>query len=366
MKIVTIVGARPQFVKAAAVSRVLRKKHSEILVHTGQHFDPNMSRDFFEKLEIPEPDYHLGIRGGTHAQMTASMLVAIEEILVKEAPDVVLVYGDTNSTLAGALSAAKMRICVCHVEAGVRTESQMNPEEINRRCTDQVSTILLTCTEQNYKNLVREGLSANAEFVGDLMYDSFLFYKDKLQGRMYFLQHLLTGKRIEIPGIFYYLTCHREENTLDKEALKQIFDGMEQLEDVTIYPVHPRNKERAKELLEHYAYQKILLSEPVDYFTSLYLLLHAKKVVTDSGGLQREAFFAGRQCVTVLDFDMWPETTVQGRNRICPAKAEEIIAALGTEQYIDKAYMPFGDGNAAEKIVKAMENRVRPKQAGGS
>lgn len=356
MKIVTIVGARPQFVKAAAVSRVLRKSHTEILVHTGQHFDQNMSKDFFEKLEIPEPDYYLGIKGGTHAQMTASMLVAIEKILVKETPDIVLVYGDTNSTLAGALAAAKMRMCVCHVEAGVRTGSQMNPEEINRRCTDQISSILLTCTKQNYENLFQEGLSANARFVGDLMYDSFLFYKDRLQERTYFLQHLMTGSQVEIPDSFYYLTCHREENTLNKEALKQIFDSMEQMECSTIYPVHPRNKERAKDLLERYQYKKILLSEPVDYFTSLYLLLHAKKVITDSGGLQREAFFAGRQCVTVLDFNMWPETTVEGRNRICPAKAEEIIASLRKEQYIDQSYMPFGDGNAAVKIVEAMEN----------
>lgn len=356
MKIVTIVGARPQFVKAAAVSRKLRERHTEILVHTGQHFDRNMSKDFFEKLDIPEPDYHLGISGGTHSQMTAAMLVEIEKILVKETPDVVLVYGDTNSTLAGALAAAKMRMCVCHVEAGVRTGSRMNPEEINRRCTDQVSSILLTCTEQNYENLVKEGLSLQAKFVGDLMYDSFLFYKDKLQERGYFLQQLIEGKRVEIPDHFYYLTCHREENTLNQEALKQIFDGMEQMEYPTVYPVHPRNKKRASMLVEKYHYQKIFLMEPVDYFTSLYLLIHAQKVVTDSGGLQREAFFAGKQCVTILDFDMWPETTVEGRNRICPAKAECIIESLRKEQRIDELYMPFGDGNAAEEIIAAMES----------
>lgn len=355
MKILTIVGARPQFIKAAVVSHKLRQNHREILVHTGQHFDKNMSETFFEELSIPNPEYNLGISGGSHAEMTGRMMVAIEEVLQKEKPDWILLYGDTNSTLAGALAAAKLHIKICHVEAGIRTHSMTNPEEINRICTDHVSTLLLASTESGMEGLRAEGLSDRGMIIGDPMYDAFLEYSVKLSPKNIVLERL-EGGGIPIPENYYYLTCHREENTNREGALLEIFKAMESLEAPTIYPVHPRNKERAKRVLNENAFKKILLCEPVGYLESTALVRNAKKVVTDSGGLQREAFFAEKKCVTVLDFVSWPETMVGHRNELSKPYAEEILKRLNTEQEIEEDIMPFGDGNSASKIVKAMEN----------
>lgn len=354
MKIVTVVGARPQFIKAAVVSHELRKKHQEILVHTGQHYDYNMSEQFFEELDIPAPDYNLGISGGSHAQMTGKMMIAIEEILKKEQPDWLLVYGDTNSTLAAALSAAKLYIPVCHVEAGARVHSRTNPEELNRICTDHVSALLLASTESGYIEMANEGLQSRGKLVGDPMYDAFLEYSCKLSVSDITLK-LLSGKEAKVPEKFYYLTCHREENTREDKALLEIFKATEALDAPTIYPVHPRNKARAMRLQEQYRFAKILLTEPVGYLESACLVKNAKKIVTDSGGLQREAFFACKKCVTILNFVCWPETMVCGRNELSRPNAEEIVERLGHEQTIDEAYQPFGDGHSAVKIVKAME-----------
>lgn len=354
MKVVTVVGARPQFIKAAVVSHVLRKKHREILVHTGQHFDYNMSEQFFRELEIPDPDYNLGISGGTHAQMTGKMMIAIEEVLTTEKPDWLLVYGDTNSTLAAALAAAKLHIPVCHVEAGIRTHSRTNPEEINRICTDHVSSLLLASTESGYREMASEGLQEKGVLVGDPMYDAFLEYSGKLSPEQIELQ-LLAGGTCGVPAAFYYLTCHREENTGDDNDLLEIFRAAEMLDAPTVYPVHPRNKERALRLSACGAFTKLILTEPVGYLESACLVKNAKKIVTDSGGLQREAFFAGKKCVTILNFVCWPETMVSGRNELSYPIAEEIVAKLGNPQTVDTAYQPFGDGHAAEKIVKALE-----------
>ena len=226
MKIVTVVGARPQFIKAAVVSHELRKKHEEVLVHTGQHYDYNMSEQFFRELSIPDPDYNLGISGGTHAQMTGRMMIAIEEVLMKEQPDWLLVYGDTNSTLAAALAAAKLHIPVCHVEAGARVHSMTNPEEINRICTDHVSTLLLASTQSGYDEMAKEGLRDRGVLVGDPMYDAFLEYSGKMKLEEIRLQ-LLTGEEKTVPDIYYYLTCHREENTNDDKDLLEIFKATE-------------------------------------------------------------------------------------------------------------------------------------------
>lgn len=357
MKIVTVVGARPQFIKAAVVSRKIRKHHEEILVHTGQHYDANMSDVFFEELEIPKPNYNLGINGGSHAEMTAKMLVEIEKILLQETPDMLLVYGDTNSTLAAALAAAKIHIPICHVEAGARTYSATNPEEINRICTDHISSLLLTCTEKSQKNLVKEGLEKKGRFVGDPMYEAFCFYKDKAEHMSHRLK-TLEGKEIEIPSRYYYLTCHREENTIREGALEEIMGAMEQLDYPTIYPVHPRNKKRAEDLLKRCQYKNIYLTDPVGYLTSIYLVMHAEKVVTDSGGLQREAFFAGKQCVTILDFEVWPETMVDNRNQLSRPESKEILEKLSREQNVNMDYEPFGDGMAADGIVKEIERYI--------
>lgn len=360
MKVVTVVGARPQFIKAAVVSHVLRNKHKEILVHTGQHFDYNMSEQFFKDLDIPTPDYNLGISGGTHAQMTGRMMIAIEEVLQKENPDWLLVYGDTNSTLAAALTAAKLHIPVCHVEAGARVHSMTNPEEINRICTDHVSTLLLASTKSGYIEMANEGLQKKGEIVGDPMFDAFIEYSNKLSIADISLR-LLEGGSCNVPEIFYYLTCHREENTNDDKNLLEIFKATEMLDAVTIYPVHPRNKQRALRLQEQYHFTKIILTEPVGYLESACLVKNAKKIVTDSGGLQREAFYAGKKCVTILDFVCWPETMVGGRNELSKPSAEEIIEKLGHDQVIDKSYLPFGDGHSANKIVEAMEKKYQER-----
>ena len=354
MKIVTVVGARPQFIKAAVVSHVIRKKHQEILVHTGQHFDYNMSEQFFTELDIPNPDYNLGISGGTHAQMTGKMMIAIEEVLMKEEPDWLLVYGDTNSTLAAALAAAKLHIPICHVEAGARTHSTTNPEEINRICTDHVSSLLLASTQSGYDEMANEGLQKKGLLVGDPMYDAFVEYSSKLKTEDIVLENL-QGGNTNVPNEYYYMTCHREENTGDDSSLNEIFKATELLDAHTIYPVHPRNKARAIRLKEKYKYKKIILTEPVGYLESACLVKNAKKIITDSGGLQREAFFAGKKCVTILDFVCWPETMIGNRNELSRPISTEIVEKLSHGQIIDENYLPFGDGHSAVKIVKALE-----------
>jgi len=357
MKVVTVVGARPQFIKAAVVSHVLRKKHKELIIHTGQHFDYNMSEQFFEELDIPTPDYNLGISGGTHAQMTGKMMIGIEEVLLNEKPDMVLVYGDTNSTLAASLAAAKLHIPICHVEAGTRTHNKNNPEEINRICTDHMSSILLASTQSGMDEMKKEGLSEHGLMVGDPMYDAFVEYKDRKTVKDIELV-LLDGNKADVPKEYYYLTCHREENTNDDNALLEIFRAMEVLDSPVVYPVHPRNKARAKRLADEQKFKNILLSEPVGYLESLCLVNNAKKIVTDSGGLQREAFFAKKKCVTILDFICWPETMVDGRNMLAKPVADDILKKLDEPQIINDNYQPFGDGNAAQKIVRAMEEAL--------
>lgn len=354
MKIVTVVGARPQFIKAAVVSHILRKKHTEILVHTGQHFDHNMSDLFFEEMDIPAPDYNLGISGGTHAEMTGCMMIAVEDVLQKEQPNWLLVYGDTNSTLAAALAAAKLHIPVCHVEAGARLHSLDNPEEINRVCTDHVGTLLLASTQASLAELEKENLGERSLFVGDPMYDAFRIYSEKMDIKNICLQ-TFSGEGISVPETFYYLTCHREENTKEDGTLLEILRAMDTLDAPTVYPVHPRNKGRALQLQKVHNLQKVLLVEPVGYLESACLVRHAKKIVTDSGGLQREAFFAGKKCVTVFDVPIWPETMVNHRNDLTSPMAEEILQKLELKQHIDDDYRPFGDGHAAEKIVRALE-----------
>lgn len=361
MKIVTVVGARPQFIKAAVVSHVLRKKHTEILVHTGQHFDYNMSEQFFRELDIPNPDYNLGISGGTHAQMTGKMMIAIEEVLLNEKPDWLLVYGDTNSTLAAALAAAKLHIPVCHVEAGARTHSRTNPEEINRICTDHVSSLLLASTQSGYDEMAKEGLQSRGILVGDPMYDAFIEYSNKLNVSNIEL-NLLQGGKTEVPKEFYYLTCHREENTNDDKDLLEIFKATELLDSPTIYPVHPRNKQRAIRLFNSNRYNKLILTEPVGYLESACLVKNAKKIITDSGGLQREAFYAGKKCVTVLNFVCWPETMINNRNELCRPLAEEIVEKLSHTQIVDNSYLPFGDGHSADRIIEALENAEQERK----
>jgi UDP-N-acetylglucosamine 2-epimerase (non-hydrolysing)/UDP-GlcNAc3NAcA epimerase len=310
-----------------------------------------MSEVFFEEMDIPKPDYNLGISGGSHGVMTGKMLIAIEEVLMKEKPDMLLLFGDTNSTMAGALAAVKLHIPVCHVEAGNRLGTKDNPEEINRIVTDHVSSLHLPCTASGVDFLKREGFSDSIHLVGDPMYDAFCYYSSRLDGSE--LESILdfSGKRVTVPEEFYYMTCHRQENTDTDEKLTEIFRALESLDCPTIYPVHPRNRERAERLCAGGAFSKVILTQPVGYLTSVSLVNKAKKIVTDSGGLQREAFFAGKQCVTVFDYVVWPETMKDHYNQLVRPDKEDILSKLSVPVHFDPEYRPFGDGHAGEKIV---------------
>lgn len=366
MKIVTVVGARPQFIKAAALSRVLRKEHTEILVHTGQHYDENMSEIFFREMGIPAPDYNLGISGGSHGEMTSRMLVEVEKVLRTEAPDALLVYGDTNSTLAAALAAVKLLIPVIHVEAGNRLRTREggmtleestgpslkmgpleNPEEVNRILTDHLAQLLFCATEDAKQKLTREGLGDRAYVVGNIMYDSFLRFAGK-PWKPHILDH--RGQNVTVPKEYYYMTCHRQENAGSDAPLREIMHAMNGLDAPTIYAVHPRNRERALRLREEDGLKNIILTQPVGYSDSVQLISHAKKIVTDSGGMQCEAFYAGVQCIMILDYMDWPETMAGNRNQLAKPDREDILQKLAVEQVVDPAYQPFGDGHAAEKI----------------
>lgn len=354
-KICTVVGARPQFIKLAVVSRVLRKDFHEVLIHTGQHYDYNMSDVFFEEMDIPHPDYNLGISGGSHGQMTGQMLIELEKVFFAEQPDMVLLFGDTNSTMAAALAAVKLHIPVCHVEAGNRFGTLDSPEEVNRRVTDHVAAINLPCTQSSYDFLAAENLGDISTVVGDPMYDAFRYYSDRLDGSELSDIRDFAGNAVTVPEEFYYMTCHRQENTDTDEKLGGIFAAMEALDAPTVYPVHPRNHARAERLAGEMGLQKLILTQPVGYLTSISLVNRAKKIVTDSGGLQREAFFAKKPCVTVLDFVVWPETMVNDCNRLAKPDKADILSKLSAEVAFDPAYRPFGDGHSAEKIVEKIK-----------
>lgn len=353
MKIVTVVGARPQFIKAAALSRVLRREHHEVLVHTGQHYDPNMSDIFFDELGIPKPDHNLGISGGSHAQMTGRMMIAIEEVLLKELPDALLVYGDTNSTMAAALAAVKLHIPILHVEAAARLGSLSNPEEVNRIVTDHLSTVLFACVPSALEFARKEGLTKNLFLVGDPMYDAFLYYRGMRPLDRVMLKDL-EGNVVPVPDRFNYLTCHRQENTQSDRSLMEILNAVEALGIPAVYPVHPRNHQAALRLKQECKLQQVLFVEPVGYLESNTLVSHAERVVTDSGGVQREAFFAGKPCVTVFDYVAWPETMVSNCNQLAKPVCADILDKFRNVPTFDDSYKPFGDGHACERICDVL------------
>lgn len=358
MRIVTIVGARPQFVKAAVVSRALAEVQGvhEVLVHTGQHFDENMSDVFFSELEIRRPDYHLGIAGGKHGQQTGRMLERIEDVLVAEVPDTVLVYGDTNSTLAGALAAVKLHIRVAHVEAGLRSFNRRMPEEVNRVLTDHASDLLLAPTAAAVENLQREGLSAGrVHLVGDVMLDAALHYGQLAESRSDILERL--GLQ---PGGFILATIHRAENTDDTSRLAAILQALAEISAGTavVLPLHPRTRaamehERLGDLAAG-----IRLIEPVGYLDMIMLEKHSRLIATDSGGVQKEAYFYGVPCVTLRDETEWVELVDAGWNRLAPpvssaAIVEGIESAIGTAGESGSLY---GDGNAARAVAALVCN----------
>jgi UDP-GlcNAc3NAcA epimerase len=350
-KIVTIVGARPQFIKAAAISRVLRQQSdlADVLVHTGQHYDENMSRVFFDELDIPEPQYNLEISGGSHGAMTGRMLGAIEEVLLAEKPDWLLIYGDTNSTLAGALAAAKLHIPVAHVEAGLRSFNMRMPEEVNRIVSDRLSTLLFCPTPTAVANLRSEGVTQGVHKVGDVMYDVALFYGEKARATSALLQKLNL-----VPGRFVLATCHRAENTDDPQRLTGIIEGLGVVarELPVIFPVHPRTRQLIQRLGLDTKAAAITMIEPLPYLDMVALEMAAKVVCTDSGGVQKEAFFFGVPCVTMRDETEWVELVQSGWNILTgadPIRIRDAVMAAsppkGTQPLL------YGDGKAAEKIV---------------
>ena len=348
MKIVSVIGARPQFIKAAAVSRVLRSTPGlqEVLVHTGQHYDENMSEIFFRQLSIPEPDYNLEVGSGTHARQTGLMLEGVENVLFAEKPDYVLVYGDTNSTIAGALAATKLHIPVAHVEAGLRSFNRLMPEEINRIVTDRISDLLFAPTPTAIVNLKHEGLEAQTLFTGDVMYDSVLFYKEMLAS---------GSDKYKTPGIpasYLLATIHRAENTDNPENLKNIFLAFSRIDTPVVLPVHPRTAGLLKTLVSVPA--NVLIIEPVGYLEMLWLTMHAQKVLTDSGGLQKEAYFLGRQCITMRTETEWVETIHDNWNIVTGPDPEKILDAVNTPVPVAPRRNDFGDGHSASVIAGAL------------
>jgi UDP-GlcNAc3NAcA epimerase len=354
--IATIVGARPQFIKVAPVSKALAATGAvrEVLIHTGQHFDADMSDVFFDELGIAKPDHHLGIHGGGHGAMTGSMLQQLEPVLQELKPDRVMVYGDTNSTLAGALVAAKLHIPVAHVEAGLRSFNRAMPEEINRIVADQLSDILFASTETAVRNLEREGFAPERVFsVGDVMYDAALQFAETAATR----KDILASVGVE-PGRYVLATVHRAENTDDPQRLRAIVTGLDQVAESmpVVLPLHPRTAGRLK--AEGLAFSKVRTIAPVGYLHMVALESQAAVIATDSGGVQKEAFFYRVPCVTLRDETEWRETVDLGWNRLAsPAVggiAEAVAGALGSR---GTEAEPYGDGRSAEAIARILVER---------
>jgi len=368
MKILTIIGARPQFIKASVVSRAIAKHNitindqrstiNEIILHTGQHFDANMSDVFFKQLGIPKPDIQLDIHGGSHGEMTGRMLVEIEKALLEYKPDRVLVYGDTNSTLAGALAAAKLHIPVAHVEAGLRSFNMQMPEEINRILTDRISDILFCPTDTAIKNLKNEGFNVSNDQqstinnqrilqVGDVMQDAALLFSEKA---------VAPAEGAELPETFILATLHRAENTDSPERLASIVAALNQLhadQEPVVLPLHPRTRKLiAQQGLE----LKVHLIDPVGYFEMIWLLDHCQLVLTDSGGVQKEAFFFGKACVTMRDQTEWVELVEAGVNELVGADTLKVVEAA--ERYLGRKVQDaehlFGGGEASDRIVREL------------
>lgn len=357
-KIVTVIGARPQFIKASAVSRALQSsgRLSEVLIHTGQHFDSNMSEVFFSELAMPAPKYNLGVHGGQHGAMTGQMLEGIERILVDEKPDAVLVYGDTNSTLAGALAAVKLHIPVAHVEAGLRSFNMRMPEEINRILTDRISTWLFTPTDAAVQHLHSEGVAVDKIIpVGDVMYDVALHFGARVSEEGRALARLSLSA-----GGYVLATVHRAENTDNAARLAVIVAALIATAQKlpVVWPLHPRTRGvlQRKGLLDMLTASGVRLIEPVGYLEMMQLEKYAALVVTDSGGVQKEAYFFQVPCVTMRDETEWGELVQAGWNRLAPPDDPETVAvaireALGTS---GRAVSPYGSGDAADKIVRRL------------
>jgi UDP-GlcNAc3NAcA epimerase len=351
-KIVTILGARPQFVKAAVLSRIIVKYNAveEVIIHTGQHYDANMSDIFFEEMEIPKPKYNLAINGMSHGAMTGQMLVEIEAVLMKEKPDLVVVYGDTNSTLAGTLAAKKLNIKVVHVEAGLRSFNMKMPEEINRILTDRISDLLLCPTDTAIENLQKEGftnLPAKMVKCGDIMKDAVEYYSKISEEKSSIISRLKL-----VPNEFVLATIHRQENTDDLKKLQEIFEGLQLIsnEKQVVMPLHPRTKAI---LTQHQLNYGIQIIDPVGYFDMLELLKKCNLVVTDSGGLQKEAFFNKKHCIIAREETEWVELVANGFAKIVGSDKEKMLQSFHNYQDLTANFeMDLFGENVGEKIYE--------------
>ena len=353
MKIASVVGARPQFIKAAPVSHEIRQHNEEILVHTGQHYDENMSEVFFDVLDIPRPDYNLGIGSGTHAWQTGEMMKALESVFEKERPEFVLVYGDTNSTLAGAIVASKMHLPLGHVEAGLRAYNRQHPEEINRIVADQLSSLLFAPTQTAVDNLSKEGITKGVHLVGDVMYDIALQSAQAARARD--IVSRLGLKK----GDYLLVTLHRPPNVDDREVLAGIVEALVQADRTIVFPVHPRTKKNLEAFgLWDTLRARVRVIDPVDYLDFIALLMEASKVLTDSGGVQKEAYFFGIPCITLRDETEWIETVEDGWNALVGTDKPDILHAIAKFNPAGTKSKSFGDGHAAEKIARILDKLV--------
>jgi UDP-GlcNAc3NAcA epimerase len=350
VKVVSIVGARPQFIKAAAVSRELRTRHTEILVHTGQHYDYGMSGIFFDGLEIPPADLNLGVGSGSHGSQTGAMLKGIEDVLLHERPDWLLIYGDTNSTLAGALAASKLSVPVAHVEAGLRSFNRGMPEEINRVVADHLSTLLLCPSDTAVKNLATEGISRNVHLVGDVMLDVLNWARQRFETTP---PEILD--RLGLKERSYVLaTVHRSENTDDPARLSGIMKAFNALDEPVIFPVHPRTRrviiEAGWQPESH-----VQMVDPVGYLDMVALAGAARLVLTDSGGLQKEAYWLGVPCLTLRDETEWVETVETGWNTLVGSDSEKIIQTVGSFTPAESHPPLYGDGCVAGRCIALLD-----------
>lgn len=349
-----VVGNRPQFIKLAPVSREFRQNGiEEIIIHTGQHYDENMSDVFFEELEIPKPDENLHISGGSHASMTGDMIKALEGVIIKYEPDLVVVYGDTNSTIAAALTARKLGVKVAHVEAGVRTRVDDNPEEINRKAVDHIVDFLFAPDNQAIENLKQEGLSDRSFFSGDVMYDAYKYYSVKSS---------LSEKLNMLPDEFVLLTWHHQENTDNRDRMIEVLDFIEKISDEIVCPLHPRTRKMLDKfgLWDRAAnMQKLHFIEPVGFLEIIALQKRAKWIATDSGGLSKEAYYAKKKCIYLFDFVVWPDLEKDGWIIHIDGNADNALKKVAesvSELSSDKNY--YGNGDAAKTIVSILEDRM--------
>ena len=349
MKILSIIGARPQFVKEAIIQKEIQKYNDieEIVVHTGQHYDENMSGIFFQVLNMKEPDYNLGINGTTHGQMTGEMLIELEKIMVKEKPDIVILYGDTNSTLAGAIAASKLKIKIAHIEAGLRQEPKDMPEETNRVVTDRISDYLFVPSAYGLENLKKEGIYENVYFTGDVMYDIYLemapFFDDSLRRKL----NLENGNYI-------VMTMHRDFNVDDPKKLQTILEQICDInkETTVVWPIHPRTKSRIENFNLEYLIKDLKILEPIDYLNLMGLTKYCSKIITDSGGYQKESYFADKGAIVIMPDTSWRELTDKGINYL--AEPNEIYEMTKKENSKNFEKGIYGNGDSAKQIIKIL------------